>query len=47
MDDDPWLLPLSMLTVAVALALAALGDVWWPLLIVTAGAVLLWWGSRR
>ena len=47
MDRDPWLLPLSMLTVAVALALAALGDVWWPLITVVVGAVLLWRESRR
>ena len=47
MDGDPWLLPLSSLTVVVALVLAALDGVWWPLLGVTVGAVLLWRESRQ
>ena len=47
MDVDPWLLPLSMLTVIAALALAALGNVWWPLLVVVLGGVSLWWKSSR
>ena len=46
MDDDPWLLPLTVLAVAVALIPAAFGGDWWPFLVVTAGAVLIWWESR-
>ena len=46
MDADPWLLPLSTLTVVVALALAAVGNIWWPLLVVMVGGVLLWRESR-
>ncbi len=43
---DPWLPVLITLTVLVALLLGAVGNIWWPLLVV-GGASVLWWDSRQ